>query len=95
MPEDKDASFVKTFEEAAKQLKGQTNFVVSGIYEGLQARLAEFAIVDEPKLPAIRLIDFSTPKGQKYELMNVNVRNLTVDDVKNFLSEFTSGALLP
>ncbi len=70
--------------------------MVSGIYEGLQARIAEFAVVDEPKLPAIRLLDFSSPAGKKYELMNFNVRdNLTVETLKTFLADFSSGTLLP
>jgi len=33
--EDKDSAFAKTFEEAAKQLKGSILFVVSGITEGI------------------------------------------------------------
>lgn len=34
--EDSDADFVKTFEEAAKKLKGEILFVVSGIKDGIQ-----------------------------------------------------------
>jgi len=55
--EDKDSAFAKTFEEAAKQLKGSILFVVSGIHEGIQSRLAEFIGVDAASLPTIKILN--------------------------------------
>jgi hypothetical protein len=48
---------VKTFTEAAKELKGEILFVVSGIKEGIQQRLGEFIGVEEAQLPAITVFN--------------------------------------
>jgi hypothetical protein len=45
--EDSTSTFSKVFEEAAGKYKGDILFVVSGVSEGIQSRLAEFVGVDE------------------------------------------------
>lgn len=45
--EDADSDYSKVFQKAAQELKGEILFVVSGVKEGIQQRLAEFVGVEE------------------------------------------------
>ncbi len=54
---DAESSNAKVFAQAANDLKGQILFVVSGVSDGIQARLAEFIGVDDSMLPTLRLLD--------------------------------------
>jgi len=44
---DAESSNSKVFAQAANELKGQIIFAVSGVTDGIQARLAEFIGVEE------------------------------------------------
>lgn len=55
--EDSSADFSKTYEQAAKELKGEVLFAVSGIKEGIQQKLAEFIGVEANQLPMIMLLN--------------------------------------
>lgn len=48
---DKDAAFMKVFEEAANTHKGKILFSYSGVTEGIQERLAEFMSITKDDLP--------------------------------------------
>jgi len=92
MPNDKDASFAKVFNQAAKELKGEILFVTSGIYDGIQARLAEFIGIDEPKLPALRLLD---PNDNMNKFDYGDVSSISVDGLRDFVARFKAGKLTP
>ena len=53
---DKDAAFMKTYEEAAKVHKGKMLFSYAGISKGIQEKLAEFMGVTKDDLPTLRAI---------------------------------------
>ena len=55
--EDKDSAWAKVFEEAAHKLKGEVLFIVSGITEGIQSRLAEFVGIEAGDLPSIKILN--------------------------------------
>ncbi len=54
---DSSSDFAKVFEQAAQELKGQILFVVSGVTDGIQARLAEFVGVDSTTIPTVKILN--------------------------------------
>ena len=92
MPNDKDADFAKVFNQAAKELKGEILFVTSGIYDGIQARLAEFIGVDEPKLPVLRLLD---PNDNMKKFDFPDLSTISVSGLRDFVARFKAGKLAP
>jgi protein disulfide-isomerase A1 len=89
---DADKPFAQTFAEAAKKLKGEILFVVSGVSEGIQQRLAEFIGVDESHVPTIRILD---PTGMKKFLFEGKTESISVDALTEMVNDFKSGSLQP
>ena len=90
---DADKSWAQTFAEAAKELKGQIIFVVSGVTDGIQQRLGEFIGVEESMLPTVRILDPSN-NMKKYSFAG-KVESLSVDSIREFIKDFKSGSLQP
>jgi protein disulfide-isomerase A1 len=90
---DKDSAFAKTFEEAAKTLKGSILFVVSGITDGIQSRLAEFIGVDAASLPAIKILN-PADNMKKFQYQGA-VKDITVQAIQSFVDDFKSGNIVP
>ena len=90
---DADAPFAKAFIDAAKSLKGQVLFVVSGVSEGIQGRLGEFIGVEESQLPTVRLLDPSD-NMKKYSYPG-SVSHLNLNELQDFINEFKAGNLKP
>jgi protein disulfide-isomerase A1 len=78
--EDSEADFVNTFSDAATKLKGEILFVVSGIKDGIQTRLAEFVGVDSNSLPTVRILNPSD-NMRKYTFPG-DVKGLKFDELK-------------
>jgi protein disulfide isomerase len=90
---DGDKPFKAVFEEASKELKGQILFSYSGVSEGIQEQLGEFIGVTAEDLPTIRIIEPSEESVKKFKFEG-DVENLTVEDVRKFITEFTEGKLV-
>lgn len=90
---DAESSNSKVFAQAANELKGQIIFAVSGVTDGIQARLAEFIGVEESQLPTIRLLD-PNDNMKKYTFPG-NAGALTVESIKEFIGNFKDGNLKP
>lgn len=89
---DKDADFMKVFEEAAKAHKGKMLFAYSGIKDGIQERLAEFMGVTDADLPVLRAI---MPADMKKFESPQKPSELTVDSIGSFIQDVTDGKLKP
>jgi len=89
--EDKDASWAQVYEKAAHEHKGKLLFIVSGISEGIQSRLAEFVGVEASHLPAIKILNPSD-NMKKYQFTK-NVKEVTVPEIGIFIEEFKSGKI--
>jgi protein disulfide-isomerase A1 len=79
------------FAEAAKELKGEILFVVSGVKEGIQQRLSEFIGVTEAQLPAVTL--FHPGDNMKKFQFPSAVKSITLDALKSFIGDFKSNKL--
>lgn len=90
--EDATSNYVKTFEQASKDLKGQILFIVSGVKEGIQQRLGEFVGIDESQLPALMILDPSNMKKFKY---SGSIKDLSGDTIKSYVEDFKAGKLEP
>ena len=91
--DDKGSDFMKVFAEAAHSLKGEILFVVSGVSEGIQARLAEYVDVDTTHTPTIRLLDPNNNMA-KYSY-GFSVHHLHIEGLKHFIRDFKNGHLKP
>ena len=91
-PSDKDAAFMKTYEEAAKAHKGKVLFSYSGISDGIQERLAEFMGVTKDHLPVLRII---MPADMKKFQHPGKVSELTVDSIGTYIQEVLDGKVKP
>ena len=89
---DKDAEFMKTFEEAAKTHKGKVLFSYSGISEGIQERLAEFMGVTKDDLPVLRII---MPADMKKFQSSTKVSDLTVEAIGTWVQDVLDGKVKP
>jgi len=90
--EDADAPYMKVYEEAAKKLKGQFLFAISGVKDGIQERLAEFMGVTEDKLPVLRAI--LPAEMKKYEC-TTKPAAITVEVITEFAENIKAGKLAP
>lgn len=91
--EDATSDFSKVFEKAANELKGQVLFIVSGISEGIQHRLAEFVGIEESHLPTIRILN-PADNMKKYSYPT-DTKAISVASLKSFIDEFKSGKIQP
>jgi protein disulfide-isomerase A1 len=91
--EDATSSFANVFSDAANQLKGQILFVVSGVTDGIQSRLAEFIGVDGSHIPTIKLLD-PNDNMKKYQYAG-STKDITVEQIKSFINDFKSGKITP
>ena len=91
-PADKDADFMKVFEEAAKTHKGKVLFAYSGITDGIQERLAEFMGVTKDNLPVLRII---MPADMKKFEMPGPVTALTVESIGTYVQDVIDGKVKP
>lgn len=89
---DKDAAFMKTFEEAATANKGKMLFSYTDIKEGIQGRIAEFMGVTAEQMPTLRAI---MPADMKKFQCETKPADLTVDVITKFVEDVKSGALKP
>uniref|UniRef100_A0A7S3CQC5 Protein disulfide-isomerase n=1 Tax=Strombidium rassoulzadegani TaxID=1082188 RepID=A0A7S3CQC5_9SPIT len=90
--EDKDAAFMKTFEEAALAHKGKMLFSYSDISDGIQSRIAEFMGVTKDQLPVLRAI---LPADMKKYECEVKPADLTVASVGTFIDGVLDGTIKP
>jgi len=91
--EDSESDFANTFKDAAIKLKGKIIFVVSGIKDGIQHRLADFIGVDEKQVPTIRILD--PANNMKKFTLPEDVKSITLDQITKFVEDFKSGSLKP
>lgn len=91
-PADKDADFMKTFEEAAKANKGKVLFSYSGVSDGIQERLAEFMGVTKDDLPVLRII---MPADMKKFQCETKPAALTVEKIGSFVQDVLDGKIKP
>jgi len=91
---DGDKPYKAAFEEASKELKGQILFSYSGVTEGIQEQLGEFIGVTADDLPTMRIIEPAEENVKKFKFEG-DVENLTVEDVRKFITDFTDGKLKP
>lgn len=90
--EDESASQT-AFAQAAKEMQGEILFVTSGVSVGIQSRLGEFIGVGKEDLPSLRIINpQDTMLKYAYE---GDSKNLSVENVKSFVSDFKAGKLQP
>lgn len=89
---DKDAAFMKTFEEAAKSNKGKMLFSYSDVEEGIQSRVAEFMGITKDQLPTLRSI---IPADMKKYECPVKPADLTVASITQFVEDVSSGKIKP
>jgi protein disulfide-isomerase A1 len=89
---DKNAEFMKTFEEAAKANKGKMLFSYTDIADGIQSRIAEFMGITAENLPTLRAI---VPADMKKFECETKPAELTVEAVTKFVEDIKSGALKP
>ena len=87
-PADAEKPFMKTYEEAAKALKGKVLFSHSGISVGIQERLAEFMGVTQDDLPVLRLI---MPADMKKFQCETKPDQLTVESIGTFIQDVLDG----
>jgi thiol-disulfide isomerase/thioredoxin len=90
-PGDATSDFSQAFEKASQSLKGEILFVVSGVTEGIQGRLAEFIGVDESQIPTLRLLDPS--ENMKKYKFPLDISKLSVENIKAFLNDFKNANL--
>lgn len=90
---DADKPWAQAFADAAKELKGEIIFVVSGVSEGIQQRLGEFIGVEESQLPTLRILDPSN--NMKKYTWGGSVDSLSIDSLRQFIKDFKSGSLQP
>lgn len=90
--DDKDAAFMKVYEEAAKANKGKMLFSFSDIQDGIQSRIAEFMGVTKDHLPTLRAI---LPADMKKFESETKVAEMTVESVTKFIDDIQSGAIKP
>lgn len=74
-------------------MTGEILFVTSGVSEGIQSRLGEFIGVGPDDMPTMRIIH-PTETMLKYNWEG-DAKNLSVADVKSFVSDFKNGKLQP
>jgi len=91
-PEDNNADYVKTFSDAANKLKGDILFVVSGIKDGIQQRLAEFVGVEAGNLPTVRILN--PADNMKKFTFSGDVKSLNFDELKSFVTDFKDKKLV-
>ena len=91
--EDSDADFAKTFSEAATKMKGKILFVVSGIKDGIQHRLAEFIGVEDSMLPTIRILN--PAKNMAKFTYEGDVKGLKIEELETFIDNFKADKLTP
>lgn len=91
--EDANSDFSKVFAEAANKLKGKIIFVVSGIKDGIQHRLADFIGVDDTQVPTLRILH--PGENMKKFTYAGSTKSITVDDVTKFVEDFKTGSLKP
>lgn len=89
---DKDAAFMKTFDEAAKAHKGKMLFSYAGVSQGIQEKLAEFMGVTKADLPTLRAI---MPANMKKYASDTAAADLTVDVIGKFIDDVKTGAIKP
>lgn len=89
--EDSTSDYAKVFEQAATELKGQILFVVSGVTDGIQSRLAEFIGVDGSSLPTIKVLD-PNDNMKKFQYEGA-VKDVSVESLKAFITDFKAGKL--
>lgn len=89
---DKDAAYVKVYEEAAKANKGKMLFAWAGISEGIQERLAEFIGVTAEQLPSAWAL---LPADMKKFKAEKSPADMTVEDITKWIDDVKSGALKP
>lgn len=90
---DSESSFSQVFKEASETLKGEILFVVSGVSDGIQQRLGEFIGVEEKNLPTLRLLD--PADNMKKFTFEGNAQDITVEGLKQFISDFKTKKLQP
>jgi protein disulfide-isomerase A1 len=90
--EDKDAAFMKTYEEAAKANKGKMLFAYSDIADGIQNRVAEFFGITKEQLPTLRSI---IPADMKKFNSETKPADLTVEAITKFVDDVKSGTIKP
>lgn len=72
-------------------MQGDILFVTSGVTEGIQSRLGEFIGVGADDMPTLRIID---PQETMLKFSwEGDAKNLSVADVKSFVSDFKDGKL--
>ena len=83
------------FAEASRELQGEILFVNSSLDNGAPRRLADFVGVKAGNLPTLRIIS-PEDKVFVYEWQgDWLLRDLTVDEITKFVTDFKKGALKP
>ena len=83
------------FAEASRELQGEILFVNSSLDNGAPRRLADFVGVKAANLPTLRIIS-PEDKVFVYEWQgDWLLRDLTVDEITKFVTDFKKGALEP
>jgi len=90
--EDKDAPYMETFKEAAKQLKkGKMIFMYSDVIEGVDCRICEVMGAREEDLPSLRIIiSGDDTQKLKYEYP-YNFDDFTLEDIAGFIGNVNDG----
>jgi len=91
-----DKEYRATFSKAAEELKSQILFCYSGVTEGIQKQLGDYiGVTTVEQLPVVIIVDPSSQSGdnvQKY-LYEGAIEDLTVDGLKQFVTDFKDGKL--
>jgi hypothetical protein len=81
------------FRHAAEELKDEIIFVKSGVTEGISRRLANVVGVTPETSPSIYIMQGKKPQTLKYRLKIGNIDRVTVDDIRDFISDFKEDKL--
>lgn len=91
--EETGTAFQEQFAAAASAMQGDILFVTSGVTEGIQSRLGEFIGVTKEDMPTLRII--SPGESMLKFVYPGNASELSIDQVKSFVSDFKAGNLQP
>lgn len=91
--EDEESHVITEVTKAAKELKGDIQFVVAGVTDGFDKKVGDFFGVTKQDTPMI--IFLSPSENMKKYHAPGDIKSFTVEDYKNLLTSFRAGELAP
>jgi len=89
--EDEESHVITEVTKAAKELKGDIQFVVAGVTDGFDKKVGDFFGVAKEDTP--KIIFLSPADNMKKFHAPGDIKNFKVDDYKNLLASFRAGEI--